>query len=184
VIFIGTTAPKSAFTILRQLQNNLNPTVPRRTNKIRPARAGRFQYCGPGRTIEIVRPGPKRIKSRNKRRKLDSATNQSDNMRPNPLTLLLGGGARARTCLSAWAPDNASASHIGGNGACGRRAISSAAIYAAAIEPYLAEHYRRFRNCVRTKSIETRCTGTRFRDVSRGRLRHVDSGAGYGSMGS
>jgi hypothetical protein len=58
VIFIGAAAPKSACTILRRLKNNLNPNEPRRTNKIRPARAGRLESCGPSPTIGIVRPEP------------------------------------------------------------------------------------------------------------------------------
>ena len=66
------------------------PTHLRSTIGIRAACAGRFQSCGSGRTIGIVQPSPKRLKPRNKRRKLDSSTNRSNNMGRNLLTLLLG----------------------------------------------------------------------------------------------
>jgi hypothetical protein len=47
VISIGAAAPKRVRTILRQLQNNLNPNEPRRTNKIRPAQAARLEFVRP-----------------------------------------------------------------------------------------------------------------------------------------
>ena len=56
MIFIGTTAPKSTFTILRQLQNNLNPVSHAARIKIVrlgpddsniAARAGRSKSYGP-----------------------------------------------------------------------------------------------------------------------------------------